>query len=86
MSIMMGNSRISFLQLTTTKDVVLFIIIIIIIIDEVVKTSNMNDIFTGYVLCCDLSRLGVSCTTSPPTGIMDSLVIKLVNIEGKNNV
>jgi hypothetical protein len=56
MSIMMGNSRISFLQLTTTKDVVLFIIIIIII-DEVVKTSNMNDIFT--VMSCVVISLGL---------------------------
>jgi hypothetical protein len=61
MSIMMGNSRISFLQLTTTKYVVLFIIIIIIItitiIDEVVKTSNMNDIFT--VMSCVVISLGL---------------------------
>jgi hypothetical protein len=60
MSIMMGNSRISFLQLTTTKDVVLFIIIIIIIIiiiDEVMKTSNMNDIFT--VMSCVVISLGL---------------------------
>jgi hypothetical protein len=56
MSIMMGNSRISFLQLTTTKYVVLFIIIIIII-DEVVKTSNMNDIFT--IMSCVVISLGL---------------------------